>query len=108
MLRMQKRNTSIVVDDSDVAVLKINTVDFDVLLFQVMAALRTYCKHDLIIIQKLFVMLNFLLKNEKLELDSYKDAIKKEIKSLHEDTLAIIKNTSDLETINTMYEAISN
>ena len=108
VLRMQKRNVSIVVDDNDTAVLKISTVDFDVLLFQVMAALRTYCKHDLIIVQKLFVMLDSLLKNEKLELDHYKDAIKKELKNLHEDTTSVIKNTSDLETIDAMYKAISN
>ena len=98
-LRLQKSNTSIICDENSSPILKVSTVDFKDLLFQVMAALRTYCKHDIVIVQKLFFMLNYLYKSETMALEIYKDAIKQELENLYEDALENIKTDADVKAI---------
>jgi len=60
-LRMTKKDMSFYFDKDDTALIYIKTVSFEQLLYNVMAALRTYCKHDIIIVQKLFMMLQNLV-----------------------------------------------
>lgn len=98
-LRLQKKDTDILYNNDENPILKMNTVNFDDLLFQVMAALRTYCKHDIVIVQKLFFMLTYLYERENVTSTSYKKVIKKEQANLYEDAIESIKNTSDLQTI---------
>ncbi len=65
-----------------------------------MAALLTYCKHDIIIVQKLFLMLQYLLVKDNVLNENYKEVIIKEVKNLKVDALANHKNASDIEVIN--------
>ncbi len=58
-LRMEKKDTYAMCKN-DKVLLKINTIDFDVLMYNVMASIRTYCKHDVILIQKLLLMFHYL------------------------------------------------
>jgi len=94
-LRMQKKDTNIISRDDQVFV-KMNTIDFDDLLYNIMAAIRTYCKHDIILVQKLLMMFHYL-KKQKAEKESYYIAIEKETRSLLNDAEEAISNTTDIE-----------
>ncbi|MBA6153530.1 DUF2254 domain-containing protein [Gelidibacter maritimus] len=98
-LRMKKRDSSYLFDDDDDAFLSIKTVKFEDLLYSVMAALRTYCKHDVIVVQKLFMMLEFLLLHAETCDPNYKEKIIEEIRNLHQDAIANQKNDHDLSLI---------
>jgi uncharacterized membrane protein len=55
-LRMQKKDINVIRRD-EIPYVKVETVDFKDLLYQVMVAIRTYCKHDVTLNQKLLIML---------------------------------------------------
>lgn len=99
VLRMKKRDTSYLFDDDDNAFISIKTVSFDRLMYNVMAALRTYCKHDIIVIQKLFMMLEYLLEHAEAFDQIYRKTIVKEIGTLYEDAIANQKNETDLSLL---------
>lgn len=98
-LRMKKRDISYVFDDDDNPFISIRTVSFEVLMYNVMAALRTYCKHDIIVVQKLFMMLEYLLEHVDVSDQIYKKTIVKEIGTLYQDAIANQKNEADLSVI---------
>ena len=98
-LRMGKRDNSFLFDDNDNAYVSIKTVSFEELMYNVMAALRTYCKHDIIVVQKLFMMLAYLLEHVDPVDKSYDKTISKEIKSLYEDAIKNQNNEADLAVI---------
>jgi uncharacterized membrane protein len=82
-LRMRKRDTGILVSE-DTAFVKICIVPFKELLYHSMASLRTYCKHDPVIVQKLLWMLNYL-KQSPSQNEAYREAVKEELKHLTKD-----------------------
>ncbi len=92
-LRMKKKDIEIYVDADKIPWFKLETIKFKELIYNVMASLRTYCKHDPIIVQKLLYMLNYLLE-QPYESKEYKKALKAEIKHLKRDSRAIIKEIS--------------
>lgn len=92
-LRMQKKEIEIYVDADKIPYFRLESIKFRELIYNVMASLRTYCKHDPIIVQKLLWMLNYLLEQPH-ESKEYKKAIKAEIKNLRKDSRAIIKEIS--------------
>ena len=98
-LRMTKKNNSYYFNDNDEAIIYIKTVSFDELLYNVMAALRTYCKHDIVVVQKLFMMLQYLLQIDEVLEEDYKSSIVKEVENLKEDALKNQSNKADVETI---------
>ena len=69
---------------------------FEDLLYNIMAAIRTYCKHDIILIQKLLLMFSYLKKQEP-EDSSYSKFIDAEAKNLMEDAKNAISNEVDLK-----------
>ncbi len=88
-LRMKKTNSSEYHHNGQLLV-KIASVNFDELLFNTMASLRTYCKHDPILIQKLLWMLAYLAGEEAAN-NSYYKAIAKEKKRLMKDANKTLK-----------------
>ena len=82
-LRLQKNDSGVLVDDNKASI-RIAIVNFSELLYYVMSALRTYCKHDPIVVQKLLWMLSYL-KQQPSENDSYQEAIEEEIGILLKD-----------------------
>lgn len=96
-LRLQKKDVNIISRDNK-AYIKFNTVDFEELLYNVMAAIRTYCKHDIIIIQKLALMFRYLQLQEDTQA-AHKMTIRKEIDTLLNDARKVIKNDRDLEKL---------
>lgn len=106
LLRLQKQDQSIYRDKKNNPVILINTVSFKQLLFNVMTALRTYCKHDIIIVQKLMQMLASMLDNNEKASKDYVKTIRQEIENLHEDAKNSIQNTADLNLLKTTYNTI--
>ncbi|MGJ8593900.1 MAG: DUF2254 domain-containing protein [Aquaticitalea sp.] len=87
-LRMKKEDIEIYVEEKT-AYFKVEMIPFKSLIYNVMASLRTYCKHDPTVVQKLFWMLKYLLKQPMLK-DSYKDNVKNEIELLQKDSKDIV------------------
>ena len=96
-LRLQKNDTNIIERDG-IHYIHVNTVGFEELLYQVMASIRTYCKHDIILIQKLMLMFRYL--KMKCESDIAKhQVIEQEAKTLVLDAQDSITNERDLQVI---------
>lgn len=96
-LRMLKKDINIIRRE-EVPYLKIKTIDFKDLLYQVMVSIRTYCKHDVTLAQKLLIMLNYLLHSPTYNED-YKKDIDLEIETLLTDTKEAISNERDVEVL---------
>jgi uncharacterized membrane protein len=88
-LRMKKKDVDIFVDEDKVAHFKLEIIRFKILLYNMMASLRTYCKNDPNVVQKLLWMLNYLHEQDAYD-QSYKDAIINEIELLKKDSQKII------------------
>lgn len=97
-LRIQKNDKSLVYLDK-VAHVSIATVSFKILIFQVMAELRTYCKHDVVIVEKLLMMLLHLKNIVKPENKKYLKILDEEIESLIFDAKKTITNKRDMKYI---------
>lgn len=102
-LRLRKMDKQIILNENKEPILNVTTNAFEDLLYQVMAALRTYCKHDPIIIQKLFMMLHFLRNSKDLKVASYKEALDIEIEALYKDAMETLKNEADRSRVEKMY-----
>ncbi|TRO65335.1 DUF2254 domain-containing protein [Christiangramia sabulilitoris] len=95
-LRMKKKNTSVIIRD-ETAYIRLNTIDFEDLLHNIMASIRTYCKHDIVLVQKLLLMFYYLEKQQTRE-TSYSENLRREAKNLLTDAKDSIKNEDDIQT----------
>lgn len=98
-LRMSKKDYSYYFDENEKALIFIKTVSFKELLYNVMAAMRTYCKHDIIVVQKLFIMFQYLLQQNDVLNENYKETIIREVVNLKKDALDNHNNDADIEII---------
>lgn len=96
-LRMQKKDSRIV-NRNDKCLLKLNTVNFKDLLYNVLVTIRTYCSHDIIIIQKIAVMFEYMLQQEQKE-NYYKEIILSEAKFFFASALEATSSKNDIEII---------
>ena len=97
-LRMLKKDNSYVVNDDNKAVVSLDTVDFDELIYYIFASLRQYCKADFIMMTKMLTSL-YYLKNVKTIDDSYKEVINRQAQLVLVDAQAFIKNETDLKNL---------
>ncbi len=97
-LRMQKQDKQYLKFENEVLI-KIRSVSFEALLYQILAPIRAYCKHDIIIVQKLGMML-FYLKSQKSVDKNYYEILNTEAKNLLNDAKSIMKNQADINKIN--------
>ena len=79
-LRMKKNDSGVIVSDGELNI-KIAIIHFEELIYNVMASLRTYCKHDPIVVQKLIWMLKYLENQTAVE-KSYISTIQIELEVL--------------------------
>ena len=100
-LRIKKNDKSLVYVDNE-AYVSIATVNFKDLIFQVMAELRTYCKHDVIIVEKLVKMLLHLKNIVKNDNKAYQAILEEEMANLILDAEAAITNKRDINFIKQM------
>jgi len=96
VLRLKKNDISYTYIDQTPWVF-IATINFSTLLYEAMAYLRTYCKHDVMLVQRLLVMLKNL-KHLSTE-DRYTKSVIEEIDNLKQDAKGVIKNERDLALI---------
>jgi len=95
-LRLNKKDISIISHENK-ACIKFSTLKFEELLYIVMASIRTYCKHDIVLIQKLLLMFKYL-RTQKMIKQSYLDSIDTEVKTLLDDVKQAITNQRDIDT----------
>ena len=105
-IRMYKNDISILFEDSQPLV-KINSVTFKELLYFVLAPIRTYAKHDVIIINKLINMFQHLAFNIDCDNKGYLSDINKEVKLLSIDANSAINNQEDLKYINNRLQSFN-
>lgn len=96
-LRMQKGDKTIITQNNKV-LLKIASITFKELIYNVMASLRTYCKHDPIMVQKILWMLNYLQDQPAVE-ENYRNAIKEEIETMLEQAQNCLDSNRDATAI---------
>lgn len=99
-LRMQKKDNGIIVHKES-ATLRMAIVSFKELMYNVMASLRTYCKHDPVMVEKLLWMLDYLQKQPAAD-DNYQKVIKEEMKTLLEQAKNSFDSEWDVLTIDKM------
>ena len=105
-IRMYKNDISILFEDS-LPLVKINSVTFKELLYFVLAPIRTYAKHDVIIINKLINMFQHLAFNIDCDNKGYLSDINKEVKLLSIDANSAINNQEDLKYINNRLQSFN-
>lgn len=96
-LRMQKRDNGIIVHDEK-ALLKIAIVSFKEVVYNVMASLRTYCKHDPIMVEKLLWMLKYLERQPAAQ-ENYHAVIKEEMETLLKQAKKAFDSNKDVVSI---------
>lgn len=96
-LRMLKYDESFICEEEQ-PYIQVRTANFSELLYNVMASIRLYCKHDIIVVQKLGTMF-YYLKNQQAKKEYYYEVLDKEAKRLLEDAENSIDNKADLGVI---------
>lgn len=104
-IRMQLEDKELYKDKKDQLRLLQATVDFEELLYNTLASLRQYCKHDVVIIQKLLLMLKYLSKEKAIQ-QIYHKTIEKEKNTIMEDAKLFIKNETDLKVLKELASSI--
>lgn len=99
ILRVQKKNIEVTQKDNVTLVL-VNSLKFEDLLYPIMASLRTYCSHDIVIVLKLLTCLKNVEKKSKFE--EYNTIINTEISNLLADANTNITNIEDLKRLESM------
>tara|TARA_R100000935_G_scaffold21876_4_gene40553 strand:- start:111696 stop:112991 length:1296 start_codon:yes stop_codon:yes gene_type:complete len=97
-LRMRKNDNGVMTADNK-AWLRIAIVPFEELLYTSMASLRTYCKHDPVLVEKLVWMLNYLYNQKIYKNETYKGTIAKEMKTLLKDAKSSMANKQDWKKV---------
>ncbi|MDX1470621.1 MAG: DUF2254 domain-containing protein [Flavobacteriaceae bacterium] len=105
ILRMKKNDESFL-QHEDQLIVKLRTADFKVILYSVMASLRTYVTHDIIIVNKLFSMLKVLLLSTEILTEKYRLAVMMEIENLYQDALKSIENERDIKVFENKLESL--
>jgi uncharacterized membrane protein len=95
-LRLKKKDV-LIISNNDKAYIKISMVKFEDLVYNVMASIRTYCKHDIILVQKLLLMFKYL-KTQNVKKQHYLDCIDTEVKTLLDDVKQAVTNQRDIDT----------
>ncbi len=83
----------------------ISVVTFSDLMYPLMAALRLYCKHDIVIVLKLLQMFDYLLQ-QPVEEKVFKETLKRELEILVADAEASIENDADRAALNEKVKSI--
>ncbi|HLW07079.1 MAG TPA: hypothetical protein VKY45_05900, partial [Marinilabiliaceae bacterium] len=87
-----------IITQNNKVLLQIASITFKELIYNVMASLRTYCKHDPIMVQKILWMLNYLQDQPAVEED-YRKAIKEEIETMLEQAQNRLDSNRDATAI---------
>jgi len=100
-LRMQLKEYKIYKNPDCEHTLQIQSISFEMLMHQVLAAYRQYCKHDTILMEKMVSMLKYLLL-QKTSTDDYYGVITAQLDIIKEDIESHISNSSDRQMLREM------
>ncbi|GAB2771548.1 DUF2254 domain-containing protein [Salinimicrobium soli] len=103
-LRMLKNDESFITKDDKVYI-KVTTVTFEDLLYNVLASIRTYCKQDIIVVRKLGTMF-FYLQSQKAAKEDYYECLKREAGRLLDDAENMLDNRKDLEILDRLAQKL--
>lgn len=103
-MRMQKNDFSVHTTNENNKI-KIDVISFEELMYNVMASLRTYCKQDITIVQKLGLMFRYLQTQESIDPGFYK-VINKEAQTLLLDAYKEITNPDDQKILKRISEKL--
>ncbi|MBT8232821.1 MAG: DUF2254 domain-containing protein [Saprospiraceae bacterium] len=93
-LRMKLGEIEIYQKDNENFTVQLCPKSFDDLIYELLAAYRQYCKHDMVLMDKLVSMLNYLLKQPATD-DSYHETLRNQVKIICEDIENYVSNSSD-------------
>lgn len=96
-LRMQKSDETYISDDNT-NYIKVRSVNFEELLYNIMASIRTYCKKDIVVIQKLGTMFYFL-KSQKVQNRNFYKVLNQEAERMLKDAESVLENRADLAVL---------
>jgi len=103
-LRMKLEEDEIYQNDKNGTSVQLHSVSFTDLIYNLMAAYRQYCKHDIILMQKLVSMLKYLIK-QPAKLDYYHDVLENQLAIIAEDVNGNISNQSDCDKLNKLLQS---
>ncbi|HSP12258.1 MAG TPA: DUF2254 domain-containing protein [Salegentibacter sp.] len=104
-MRMLKNDSSVHITDKGNKI-KEYVLDFKDLMYNVMASLRTYCKEDITLVQKLGFMFQYLKSQESIDPGFY-NVIDTEAKTLMYDAFQEITNPKDQEVLKEISEKLN-
>lgn len=97
-MRMKIDDKDLYHDEDKSYTIELETVDFGTLIYQSMAAYRQYCKHDIILMEKMVFMFQYLKKQE-CKNDKYIDILEEQLNILKVDIQDNIANEMDKEKL---------
>jgi len=97
-LRMLLNDEEYLTNEAGDMVVNFNIIRFKDLIYNTLAPLRQYAKHDILVMQKLILMLKYLYQ-QPMEKENYKTAIEKNMQLIVEDLNEAITNENDLERL---------
>lgn len=102
-LRMQLGDVELYQTQDENYIIELTTVNFGDLLYQVLAAYRQYCKHDIILMEKLITMLKYLQAQEANQ-ESYIQSIEEQLEIIQQDYQSNIQNDSDKKKLDELMQ----
>ena len=96
-IRLRKSDNSILPDDAGNALLILQTINFDDLLYYVVACYRQYSKQDIVVMHKLTMMLNYL--HTEARNTEHQKSITKNLDLVMDDARRSIQNEYDLKRL---------
>jgi len=103
-LRMRLKEIEIYQKDNGSYTLQLMSVPFKELIHDLFAAYRQYCKHDIILMEKIIFMLHYLL-DQPTEKKAYYEVLKDLLKTVEEDVTKNIENSADKKYLLEIMEA---
>lgn len=104
--RMKFDDRQVYENEEGESIVDIAVISFADLLYILMAPLRLYCRHDVVIVLRLLQMLDHLLQQEPI-LESHSEAITKELQTLKEDALTAITADRDKDKVRERVDQIT-
>lgn len=104
-LRMKIKSHDFITTKDKQHSVSLHTMRFSTLLHQVLSTYRQYCKHDILLMRKIALMLKYLIEQEAIDSDFY-TAIKFELDLTLEDVKTNIQNSFDKEDLVSLIEKI--
>ena len=104
-LRMLKKDHSIVLNDDKEALIKLKTIEFEDLIYDIFASYRKYCKEDLSVMGKLLQLFSLCMGRETCQ-PSYYTVLHLQAQLLIHDAEESISNSHDLDRLKTQFESI--